>query len=73
MKERMLHFLERFMIENDWDYENIPERARALFTAMCLMENIDADHPECGKILVDLYFRAALEELLEYDEFDQIY
>ena len=57
------------MIQSNWYDENTPAQARSLFTTICLMENIDADTSECDKILSNLYWLSALEELIEYEDF----
>lgn len=69
MKDEILKYLEDFMIQTDWEDEKTPKQAKAIFTTLCFMGNIDADTKECDDILSTLYFRAALKELIAYDEF----
>lgn len=69
-EKNMMEFIESFMVENNWDNNNVPEQSRALFTAWCFMFRVDADTSKCDKALNDLYFRAALEEQIKYDEFE---
>lgn len=69
MREKILDYLEDFLIQSNWSDENVPEQARALFTAACLIGNIDADTSMCDRILSNLYWLSALEKFVEYDEF----
>ena len=50
--------------------ENTPEQTRAIFTTLCFVGYIDADTAECDNILLALYNEAAMEEIMEYDEFE---
>lgn len=47
------------------------EQARAIFTTICLVGNIDADTRPCDEMLATLYWRAALEEIIDYDDFEK--
>lgn len=70
MKEELLKFLEQFMIQTNWDDERTLEQARAIFTTLCFIGNIDADTKECDDILFALYSKAAANELdMKYEEF----
>lgn len=71
MKEKLYNYLESFMIENDWQDEYTPKQARAIFTTICLVGNIDADTRPCDEMLATLYWRAALEEIIDYDDFEK--
>ena len=70
MKSEIRKYLEQFLIQNNWDDSYTKEQARAIFTTICLVENIDADTAECDGILVHLYIKAGIDELCSYDEFD---
>ena len=59
-----------FCVENSWEYENVPEQLRSFFTTWCFLFHIDADTKECDDALNTLYFRAELEELITYDDFE---
>lgn len=63
--------LESFMINENWEYENVPEQARSIFTTICILRNCEADTGITDEMLRVLYFRAALEEIVEYDDFIQ--
>lgn len=71
MKQELFNYLEQFMIQSNWEYDNVQEQSRAIFTTICLMCNIDADTKECDDMLKSLYWRSALEELIEYEEFER--
>ena len=68
MKEKMIKFLSNFLIQNDWIENYTKEQARAIFTTICLMENIDADTYECDRILSYIYEEGKIIESLEFDE-----
>ena len=66
----VLKYLKDFMIQSYWLDENVPERARAIFTTWCLMNYIDADTVACAAALVELYVSACLEDVdVGYDDF----
>lgn len=69
MEDVLFNYLESFMIESNWDYDNTAKQARAIFTTICFVGNIDADTCKCEKMLSDLYWRSAMEEIMEYDDF----
>lgn len=71
MVEKLSKYLEQFMLQSDWLNENVPEQARAIFTTMCFVGNIDADTSRCDNTLLHLYNVAAMEEIdITYDEFE---
>lgn len=71
MKEELLKYLKQFMLQSNWDYENTPKQARALFTTLCLIGNIDADTRECDEILYALYAESDISELdIAYGDFE---
>lgn len=65
-----LNLLKNFMITENWDYNNVPEQVRAIFTTICIIGNIQADTLQGDSILKDLYEKSALEDLIEYDDFE---
>ena len=70
MKKELRKYLEQFMIQNNWDDEYTHKQARSIFTTICLIENIDADTAECDAILAHLYVKAAMDEFMSYDDFE---
>lgn len=71
MENKLHKYLKQFMIQNNWLDENIPERARSIFTTICLMENIDVDTAPAGIMLTNLYDDAGIETVdISYDEFE---
>lgn len=69
-KGQMLDYIIAFSIENNWEYENVPDQLRSFFTTWCFMFHVDADTKECDDALHTLYWRAELEEIIEYDDFE---
>lgn len=55
--------LDDIILENNWDSETLQtkEQSRALFTAICYLDNIIADTKECDDLLWHLYNLSDLE------------
>lgn len=70
MEKDLYEYLEEFMIENNWENKHVPEQARAFFTTLCFTRGIDADTALADSTLSTLYFRAAMEEIMEYEDFE---
>ena len=70
MKNELLNYLIDYMIQENWENKNVKEQARAIFTTICCVGNIEADTKECDEILSTLYLRSDLEFLIEYEEFE---
>jgi hypothetical protein len=58
------------MIGSDWNNGNTAKQARAIFTTLCFVGNIDADTYVCDNILLKLYNETGMEEIMEYDDFE---
>lgn len=72
MKNELFNYLEDFMIQNNWLDEYMPKQARAIFTTICLVENIDADTAACDNMLLELYNKADIECCdISYDDFEE--
>ena len=70
MKSELLNYLIDYMIKENWENKNVKEQVRAIFTTICCIGDIEADTKECDEILSTLYWRSALEYLIEYEEFE---
>lgn len=74
MKDELLNYLKSFLMENsieeEWMNEHTLKQARAIFTTICLVGYIDADTAECDNMLLNLYNEAAMENLIEYNDFE---
>lgn len=70
MKEKLINEMEQYLICSDGFNTEIQENVKALFGAICKMFKIER-RSERNQILHDLYFRAALEEVIDEDEFLQ--
>jgi len=59
--------LEDIILEDAWDSENLQaqEKSRALFTAICYLEDIEADTKPCDDYLWYLY---DLGDIKDYNE-----
>ena len=68
MKNELLNYLIDYMIQENWENKNVKEQERAIFTTICCIGNIKAGTKECDEILSTLYWRSALEYLIEYEE-----
>lgn len=72
MEKELSKYLETFMIQSNWLDENVPEQARAIFTTLCFIGNIDADTSICDNLLLYLYNTSMMEDLdITYDEFEE--
>lgn len=72
MKNELFNYLENFMIQNNWLDEYTPKQARAIFTTICLIGNIDADTAVCDNMLLKLYNKADMECCdISYDDFEK--
>ena len=70
MKNELFNYLKSFMVGSNWVEGNTAEQARAIFTSICFIGYIDADTAECDNMLRTLYEEAAIEDIIEYDEFE---
>lgn len=71
MSKEIFKCLKNYMISNYWDDTNVKEQARAMFTTICIMEDLEADTNVCDNMLLELYTSSALEELdISYEEFE---
>lgn len=71
MKNELFKYLENFMIQNNWLDEYTPKQARAIFTTICIVGNIDADTAVCDNMLLELYNKADMESIdISYEDFE---
>lgn len=70
MKNELFNYLKSFMVGSEWNNGNTAEQARAMFTTLCFVGNIDADTMDCDIILRMLYDASAMEYVMAYDEFE---
>lgn len=71
-KQEFLNYIIEYAIHTGWEDWNGKDQIRALFTSWCLIFHIDADTKECNDALNLIYWRAAMEELVEYEEYEQL-
>ena len=65
----LVEYLKDFLIQSDWCETYNKEQARAIFTTICLTQNIDADSSKCSDILSYVYDASDIVEVLEFDEY----
>ena len=70
-KEEFLNYIIDYAIHTGWKDFHGKDQIRALFTSWCLIFRIDADTRECVEALHVIYWRGALEELVEYKDYEQ--
>lgn len=70
-KQEFLNYIIDYAICTGWEDCNGKDQIRALFTSWCLIFHIDADTKECDDTLNVIYWRAAMEELIEYEDYEQ--
>lgn len=56
-----LDYIYKYAVDHDWNEPNVKEQIRSLFTAWCLIFNVDADTALCDHVLNRIYMEAALE------------
>lgn len=70
-KQDFLNYIIDYAIGTGWEDCNGKDQIRALFTSRCLIFRIDTDTRECDEALNVIYWRAALEELIEYEDYER--
>lgn len=70
-KNEFLNYIIYYAIHIGWEDCNGKDQIRALFTSWCLIFQIDADTEECSDTLNIIYWRATMEELVEYEDYVQ--
>lgn len=68
MKEKLVTYLQEFIAENNWDENNVPEQARAIFTTLCFAGGVDPDTKEADYILQMIY-QSVTEKIIPYEAF----
>lgn len=68
-KIKFLNYIINYAIHTGWEECHGKDQIRALFTSWCLIFRIDADMKECDDALVEIYNKAAMEELVEYTDY----
>ena len=70
-KHDFLNYIIDYAVCTGWEDYHGKDQIRALFTSWCLIFHIDADTKECDDALNVIYWRAAMEELIEYKDYEQ--
>ena len=70
-KKEFLNYIIDYAICVGWEDCHGKDQIRALFTSWSLIFRIDIDTRECDEALNVIYWRAALEELVEYKDYEQ--
>ena len=70
-KKEFLNYIIDYAIHIGWEDFHGKDQIRALFTSWCLIFRIAVDTKECGDALYIIYWRAEMEELVEYEEYKQ--
>ena len=58
------------MIGGGWHDGNTARQARAIFTTICFVGNVDADTADCDDMLHVLYNECSMEDFVDYDDFE---
>lgn len=69
-KKEFLNYIIDYAIHTGWEEFHGKDQIRALFTSWCLIFRIDADTKECNDALNVIYRRAAMEELIEHEDYE---
>lgn len=67
LESELIYFLEN----NDWFDINVKEQARAIFTTICVVWDINADSGDCDTMVEHLYYVAGLDkdDLITYEDY----
>ncbi len=70
-RQEFLNYIIDYAIHTGWEDFRGKDQIRSLFTSWCLIYHIDADTKECDDALNVIYWRAAMEELIEYEDYER--
>lgn len=70
-KKEFLNYIIDYAIHTGWEDYHGKDQIRALFSSWCLIFHIDADTEECSDTLNIIYWRTTMEELVEYEDYEQ--
>lgn len=70
MKDLLYEQLITLVTENEWFDINVKEQARAIFTTICIVWNIEVDTGEYDSMLINLYEKANLKSVVDYTDYD---
>lgn len=70
-EQEFLNYIIDFAIHAGWEDYNGKEQIRALFTSWCLIFHIDADTKECDDVLMEIYDRATMGEVIDYVDYER--
>ena len=70
-KQEFLNYIIDYTIGTGWEDWNGKDQIRALFTSWCLIFHVDADTEECDDALNTICRRAAMEELVKYEDYQR--
>lgn len=70
-EQEFLNYIIDFAIHAGWEDYNGKEQIRALFTSWCLIFHIDADTKECDDVLMEIYDRATMGEVVDYVDYER--
>lgn len=70
MKE-FLDYIADFAVDGGLEDCPFRDQLRSLFTAWCILFNVEVDTKACDDALGTIYFRGAYEECISYDSFEE--
>ena len=70
-KQEFLNYIIDHAICTGWEDCNGKDQIRALFTSWCLIFHIDADTKECDDVLMEIYDRATMGEVIDYVDYER--
>lgn len=64
-------WLKIFINHSDWININMQEQARALFTTLCIIGDVEADTSICDNMLLELYNNLGTQNIdIQYNDFE---
>lgn len=70
-KQEFLNYIIDYAVCTGWEDFHGKDQIRALFTSWCLIFHIDADTKECDDVLMEIYDRATMGEVVDYVDYER--
>lgn len=70
-KQEFLNYIIDYAVCTGWEDFHGKDQIRALFTSWCLIFHIDADTKECDDVLMEIYDRATMGEVIDYVDYER--
>lgn len=69
MLEKLVYGTINLINNHNWNDSKTKEQARAMFTTICILYDIEVDTMRCDMFLMKIYNESSLENLISYNVF----